>query len=186
MAAAMDMEVFHTRAVPTIFTIGHGTARTDDFLAALTTTGVRVLADVRSFPGSRRNPQFGAEALRASLEAAGITYIHLRGLGGRRTPVAGSPHTALRVAAFRAYADHMDTEAFAAGYAALTELAGRSPAAVMCAETLWWRCHRRLLADRLAADGWTVLHLRIGAEPEPHRMTDVARLLQGRLRYGDG
>ena len=169
--------------MPTIFSIGHGTAAAEDFVATLRAAGVEVLADVRSFPGSRRNPQFGAATLRDTLAAAGIEYLHLPGLGGRRTPRADSRHAGLRVAAFRAYADHMDTPEFAAELERLTALARERPTAFMCAETLWWRCHRRLLADRLVADGWTVLQLRVGAPPEPHRLTDAARVEQGRLSY---
>jgi uncharacterized protein (DUF488 family) len=167
----------------TIHSIGHGTATADDFTRTLTDAGVRVLADIRSAPGSRRNPQFGASALRETLAAAGVEYVHLAGLGGRRAPRADSPHTGLRVAAFRGYADHMATDEFRADYARLEEYARLVPTAFMCAETLWWKCHRRLLADRLVADGWAVVQLRVGEPPEPHRLTDVARVEQGRLSY---
>jgi uncharacterized protein (DUF488 family) len=169
--------------MPTIFSIGHGTASAEDFARALTDAGVRLVADIRSAPGSRRNPQFGADALREALAAAGIEYVHLPGLGGRRAPRADSPHTALRVAAFRGYADHMTSDEFRADHARLEEFAGLVPTAFMCAETLWWKCHRRLLADRMAADGWTVVQLRVGGPAEPHRMTDAARVEQGRLSY---
>lgn len=170
--------------MPTIYSIGHGTAPVADFIAALRAADVHTLADVRSFPGSRRNPQFGSAALAASLTSSGLAYVHLRGLGGRRKPLPDSPHTGLRVAAFRAYADHMATDEFARDYAALTALAHERTVAFMCAETLWWRCHRRLLADRLTADGWTVVHLRVGGAPQPHQMTDAARVEQGHLDYG--
>ena len=167
----------------TVYSIGHGTASAKDFVRALADAGVRVLADIRSAPGSRRNPQFGASALRDTLAAAGIEYMHLAGLGGRRAPRADSPHTGLRVAAFRGYADHMASDEFRADYARLLELSRSAPTAFMCAETLWWKCHRRLLADRMAADGWTVVHLRVGDPAAPHRLTDAARVEQGRLSY---
>src|SRR5690349_16398559 len=137
-----------------IWSIGHGARPLDEFLALLRDADISVLADVRSFPGSRRHPHFGAAALAAALRDAGIEYVHLIGLGGRREPREDSPHRALRVAAFRAYADHMASEEFARDYARLTELARERRTAFMCAETLWWRCHRRMIADRLTVDGW--------------------------------
>ena len=167
----------------TVYTIGHGTAIAEDFVRALADAGVRLVADIRSAPGSRRNPQFGARALRDTLATAGIEYVHLPGLGGRRAPRPDSAHTGLRVAAFRGYADHMATDEFRADFARLEEFARLVPTAFMCAETLWWRCHRRLLADRMTADGWTVVQLRVGAAPEPHRMTGAAHVEQGRLSY---
>ena len=167
----------------TVYSIGHGTATAEEFTRALADAGVRVLADIRSAPGSRRNPQFGQSALRDTLAVAGIEYVHLPGLGGCCAPRADSPHTGLRVAAFRGYADHMASEEFAKDLARLEEYARLVPTAFMCAETLWWKCHRRLLADRMTADGWTVVQLRVGASPEPHRLTDAARVEQGRLSY---
>jgi uncharacterized protein (DUF488 family) len=167
----------------TVYSIGHGTATAEDFTRTLADAGVRLLADVRSAPGSRRNPQFGQGALRDTLSDACIEYVHLPGLGGRRAPRPDSPHTGLRVAAFRGYADHMASNEFRANYARLEELARLVPTAFMCAETLWWKCHRRLLADRLTTDGWTVVQLRVGGPAEPHRLTDAARVEQGRLSY---
>ena len=167
----------------TVYSIGHGTARAEDFTRTLVDAGVRTLADIRSAPGSRRNPQFGQQSLRETLAAAGIEYLHLPGLGGRRTPRADSVHAGLRVAAFRGYADHMASDEFRAAYDRLRDVAQIAPAAFMCAETLWWKCHRRLLADRLTAEGWTVTQLRVGGPPEPHRLTDAARVEQGRLSY---
>jgi len=168
----------------TVYSIGHGTATAEEFTRTLTDAGVRLLTDIRSAPGSRRNPQFGQSALRDTLAAAGIEYVHLPGLGGRRAPRRDSPHpSGLRVAAFRGYADHMASDEFAADLARLEEFARLTPSAFMCAETLWWKCHRRLLADRMTAGGWTVVQLRVGGPPEPHRLTDAARVEQGRLSY---
>ncbi|HEV2010161.1 MAG TPA: DUF488 domain-containing protein [Candidatus Limnocylindria bacterium] len=168
----------------TVYSIGHGTATAEDFIRTVADTGVRLLADIRSAPGSRRNPQFGQGALRDTLAGAGIEYVHLPGLGGRRASRPDSPHTGLRVAAFRGYADHMASDEFRADYARVQGSARLVPTAFMCAETLWWKCHRRLLADRLTADGWTVVQLRVGGPAEPHRPTDAARVEQGRLSYG--
>jgi uncharacterized protein (DUF488 family) len=167
----------------TVYSIGHGRATAEDFTRTLTDAGVRLVADIRRAPGSQRNPQFGQRALRETLAAAGIDYAHLPWLGGRRAPRPDSPHTGLRVAAFRGYADHMASDEFHADYARLEEFARLVPTAFMCAETLWWKCHRRLLADRMTADGWTVVQLRVGVAAEPHRLTDAARVEQGRLSY---
>ena len=169
-----------------IWTIGHGTRPIAEFIAVLREANVRTLADVRTFPGSRRHPQFGQAALRASLADAHIDYTHLVGLGGRRDPLPDSPHTALRVAAFRGYADHMASPEFQRDLATLEALAREAPTAYMCAETLWWRCHRRMLSDLLVARGWDVIHLLGPGKSEPHRMWDVVRVVDGALVYDAG
>ena len=172
--------------MPTVWSIGHGTRPVEELIEVLREAGVRVLTDVRSAPGSRRHPQFGQSALASSLAAADIEYVHLRGLGGRRDAAADSPHVALKVDAFRGYADHMTSTEFAADYARLVSIARDKTTAFMCAETLWWRCHRRMLSDRLAADGWEVVHLIAPGKSEPHRMWDVARVVDGVLVYDGG
>ena len=169
-----------------IWSIGHGTLSIEAFVHTLVPARIALLADVRSFPGSRRHPQFGADALSGALAASGIEYVHLRGLGGRREPSADSPHVALRVSAFRGYADHMATDEFARDYERLFVLARERRTAFMCAETLWWRCHRRMLADRLTVDGWRVVHLRPSAPSEVHRLWDVARVEDDALVYDGG
>lgn len=169
-----------------IWTIGHGQRDLADFLALLRENGIASLADVRSFPGSRRYPHFGKDALAAALSTTGIGYVHIPELGGRRREVPGSPHTAIRVAAFRAYADHMTTDAFRAGLARLEELAREGPTAYMCSETLWWRCHRRMLSDRLTVNGWEVVHILGPGKTEPHTLWEVARVEGGRLVYDAG
>jgi uncharacterized protein (DUF488 family) len=169
-----------------IWSIGHGTRPLIELLAILGDAKIAVLADVRSFPGSRRHPHFGARALAASLNDAGLEYVHLAGLGGRREASEASPHRALRVAAFRGYADHMGTEDFSRDYARLTEIAREKRTAFMCAETLWWRCHRRMIADRLTVDGWNVTHLLGPNKSEPHALWDAARIVDGHLVYDAG
>jgi uncharacterized protein (DUF488 family) len=169
-----------------ICSVGHGARPLEEFIATLGAAEIHTLADVRSQPGSRRHPQFGAESLRAALGEIRTAYVHLPELGGRRDPRPDSPHRALRVAAFRGYADHMDTEEFARGCERLTSLAGESRTAFMCAETLWWRCHRRLIADRLTVDGWTVTHLLAPGKSERHVLWDAARTLDGHLVYDVG
>jgi uncharacterized protein (DUF488 family) len=169
-----------------IWSVGHGARPLEEFIATLRAAEIRALADVRRMPGSRRHPHFGAESLEGSLQAIGVAYVHLPELGGRREPRADSPHRALRVDAFRGYADHMSTEEFARGYERLASLARGSPTAFMCAETLWWRCHRRLIADRLTVDGWTVTHLFAPGKSEPHVLWDAARIDNGHLVYDAG
>src|SRR5512135_2990563 len=182
---SVTTRVFHTQQVR-IWTVGHGTRTIDEFISVLRQASVVTLVDIRSFPGSRRHPQFGQSALRASLTEAGLAYMHLGGLGGRREPMTGSPHTALRVAAFRAYADHMATGEFQADLARLEAVANVTPTAYMCAETLWWRCHRRMLSDLLTVRGWEVVHLLAAGKSEPHRLWDVARVADGALVYDAG
>jgi len=169
-----------------ISSIGHGARPIEDLIATLAQARIQTVADVRSAPGSRRHPQFGAKALEASLGEAGIGYVHLPGLGGRREVSGDSPHRAIRVAAFRGYADHMSSDEFARDYERLTTLARDSRTAFMCAETLWWRCHRRMIADRLTVDGWTVTHLLAPGKSEPHKLWDAARIQDGHLIYDAG
>ena len=169
-----------------IWTIGHGTRPIDDFLAILRDAKVMTLVDIRTAPGSRRHPQFGQAALRTSLIDAGLAYMHLPGLGGRREPRPDSPHTALRVDAFRGYADHMSSAEFQRDVGQLMAMATAMSTAYMCAETLWWRCHRRMLSDALTVAGWEVTHLRDRGKSEPHRLWDVARVVDGGLMYDGG
>jgi uncharacterized protein (DUF488 family) len=150
-----------------VFTIGHSTRTIGEVIALLRENGVGLVVDVRRFPGSRRHPQFGREALAASLAEAGIAYRHEEALGGRRSsdPSAGaSPNTAWRVAAFRAYADYMSTPAFRAALDRLIADAEQTRPAIMCAEAVPWRCHRRLITDALLARGVPVLDI-IGPGP---------------------
>lgn len=138
---------------------------------------------MRRFPGSRRHPQFGREALEASLRTAGIAYHWLPELGGRRRPRPDSPHTGWRVEGFRGYADYMDTAEFRDALDRLLTLAREQPSVIMCAEALWWQCHRRLIADALLAAGHQVVHIESPAKASPHRLMPPARLVQGRLSY---
>ena len=168
-------------AMGRIWSVGHGARPLADFVATLADARIELVADVRSFPGSRRHPQFGATTLAASLADSGIAYAHLPGLGGRRSERGESAHVALRVAAFRAYADHLATSEFATDYARLTELASTKRVAFMCAETLWWRCHRSLIAELLAARGHEVVHLVRPQKQQPHRPSDDAEYRGGKL-----
>ena len=167
-------------------TVGHGTLAEDELLGVLRAGGVAAVVDVRRFPGSRRSPHFGREAMAGWLPAAGVAYSWAPELGGRRRPRPGSPHVALANASFRAYADHMGTAEFADALDHLVALPP-APVAVLCAETLWWRCHRRLLADALVLlRGVPVAHLRPGAKPTPHVPTAGVRVDGSRLVYDAG
>jgi len=168
----------------TIWTIGHSTRPLDALLDLLRAHGIEALADVRRYPGSRKHPHFNPEPLRAGLAAAGIAYHPFPELGGRRAPRPDSPHTAWRNAAFRGYADYMDTPAFAQALERLVALARARRTAMMCAEGLWWRCHRALIADALKARSVEVLHIVDKTRTEAHPYTSAARVVDGRLHYG--
>jgi uncharacterized protein (DUF488 family) len=167
----------------TVWTVGHSTRSGEEFVQILKTHEVQVLVDVRSFPGSRRYPQFNRTALAESLSQAGIDYKHEPKLGGRRAPRAESHNTAWKNSSFRAYADHMETAEFAKGVDDLLELARDARVAVMCAEALWWRCHRSLISDYLKAAGHTVVHIIDQAKSEEHPFTSAARIVDGELSY---
>ena len=156
-------------------------------MVVLQGAGVAAVVDVRSFPGSRRNPQFGREAMAQWMPAAGLDYTWIRALGGRRPSAAGSRHVALRNDAFRGYADHMETTDFLAGVEELLVLAERRPAAVMCSESVWWRCHRRLLADHLTlVRDVQAIHLMHDGRLVPHPVTAGARLAGNTVVYDVG
>jgi uncharacterized protein (DUF488 family) len=168
---------------PTVWTIGHSTRSLDELLAVLDAYDIELVADVRRFPGSRRLPQYAGAALETSLGAHGIAYQWFPTLGGRRRPTSESSNLAWRHPAFRAYADHIATDEFADGLFELLMLSHGLRTAVMCAEVLWWRCHRRLIADVLLSLDVPVVHIRDERVAEPHRLTAPARMVTGRLSY---
>lgn len=167
----------------TLWTVGHSTRAIGEFVDLLTGHGITRIADVRRFAGSRRHPHFGPDALAGALAGARIGYTAIPALGGRRKPRPDSPHGAWRNDAFRGYADHMETPEFATGARELAALARGERVATMCAEGVWWRCHRALIADVFKASGWQVLHVLGPAEPREHPYTPVARIVDGRLTY---
>jgi len=167
-----------------IWTIGHSTRAIDVFVSLLRENGIKALADVRMYPGSRRYPQFGREPLGNSLREAGILYEHFPELGGRRKPKPDSKNNAWRNEMFRGYADYMETEEFRNGIARLRGLAKKTgPTAIMCAEAVWWRCHRSLISDYLKASGDEVLHILDRNKVEPHAFTSAATIVNGELSY---
>jgi uncharacterized protein (DUF488 family) len=167
-----------------IYTIGHSTRSLDDFIALLNAHAVTHLADVRSVPRSRRHPHFSADALGGSVAAVDVTYRHFPALGGLRKPHRDSPNTAWRHEGFRGYADYMRTSAFDRALEDLRAWAAGPPRlAIMCAEAVWWRCHRQLIADALVARGVEVRHITSHAVPAAHALTAFARVVDGRVQY---
>ncbi|HVN84346.1 MAG TPA: DUF488 domain-containing protein [Candidatus Binatia bacterium] len=171
-----------------LYTIGHSNHSLDEFLALVEAHGIQCLVDVRAFPSSRRWPHFNREALAAVLDACAVRYDWCPALGGRRRTSKGarSPHVAWTVAAFRNYADYMDTAEFVRGLSHLVGLAAQSRTAFMCAEALYWQCHRRLIADRLVVEKHRVLHIQTRDRCVEHRLPDFARIEDGRLMYDRG
>jgi uncharacterized protein (DUF488 family) len=182
----MSVDRDHVSDPPTILTVGHGTRPVEDLIEQLHSVGALRLVDVRSAPGSRRNPQYGREPLAASLAAADVAY-EWRGedLGGFRRARPDSPHLAIRNNSFRGYADYMDSSAFAGGIDWLVQTSTVTPSAIMCAEVPWWRCHRSMIADALLARGCLVIHL-LGDRRQEHRLHPNARLEGTRVVYDVG
>lgn len=166
-----------------IWTVGHSTRSTEEFNEILRAHDIEILADVRSFPGSRRYPQFNKEELSTVLPSVGIEYVHLRELGGRRRARKDSINTAWRNESFRGYADYMESSEFREGIEVLLECGRRKSTTIMCAESLWWRCHRSLIADFLKARDVEVIHILDAKKTEIHPYTTVARIVDGRLSY---
>lgn len=166
----------------TLFSIGHSTRSIDEFITLLKSHRVQQLADVRTIPKSRRHPQFNSDALDASLAAVGVEYRHFPALGGLRKPRPDSRNTAWRNASFRGYADHMETVTFEAALKDLVEWSVR-PTVMMCAEAVWWQCHRQLIADALVARGWRVAHIVSTGVPTAHVLTGFARVQEQAVSY---
>jgi uncharacterized protein (DUF488 family) len=176
----------------TIWTIGHSTRPMAAFIELLAHYKLEAVADVRRFPGSRRQPQYAQAALCTTLAEHGIAYRWLPALGGRRRPLPDSPNIAWRNASFRGYADHMASAEFSRGLHELLEFSGQRRITLMCSEAVWWRCHRALIADVLCVRGIEVVHILDTTHTTVHPYTSPARIVQGRLSYapteseGDG
>jgi len=166
-----------------IWTVGHSTLSIEDFIARSKSFGITLLADVRSFPGSRRYPHFNKENLASALNDAGIRYEHFRELGGRRRARPDSLNLAWRNESFRGYADYMETKEFRAGIERLLELVQQERAAIMCSEAVWWRCHRSMISDYLKVKGIDVVHIMGEGKSEAHPFTSAARVVNGELSY---
>lgn len=166
-----------------IYTIGHSTRSADEFVALLQAHAVDCLADVRTVPRSRHNPQFNEDALAATLAARGIRYVRMAGLGGFRRTSPESPNTGWRNLSFRGYADYMQTPAFADNLARLIALAEHDTVAIMCAEAVPWRCHRSLVADALLVRGIAAEEIASETKTTPHRLTPFARVRGTAIDY---
>jgi uncharacterized protein (DUF488 family) len=169
-----------------LWTVGHSTRPFPDFLAILAAHEIEVVADVRRYPGSRSQPQYNSSDLERSLPRAGVDYLPLPELGGRRRPATHSVNTGWRHPAFRGYADYIAGEEFAGGLEALLMVAWGLRTAVMCAEAVWWRCHRRIIADVVVSLGARVIHIMDITTASEHRLTPPARLSGGALPYRAG
>jgi uncharacterized protein (DUF488 family) len=167
----------------TVWTIGHSTRSIEEFIALLDYYQIQAVADVRRFPGSRRLPQFGEDALRASLKQHNIDYQLITELGGRRRPAADSVNIAWQNTSFRGYADHIASKEFEKGIKRLRQLASQRKTTMMCAELLWWRCHRSMVSDVLMVSGTNVLHIQDEKHLTEHPYTRPARLYQNNLTY---
>ena len=170
---------------PTIYTIGHSTHSLADFLDMLRSFDIKVLADIRRLPGSRKFPQFDQENLNLSLAEAGIQYLHLADLGGRRKANKDSKNNRWNNESFRGYADYMETEEFENAVVKLEQIALEQPTAYMCSEAVWWRCHRSMVSDYLKAKGWKVLHIMATGKVQEHKYTSPARIVDDNVVYFD-
>jgi uncharacterized protein (DUF488 family) len=170
--------------VATLYTIGHSTRTLDELVSALKAHGIETLSDIRAFPMSRRLPHFNREALERSLAEQGIRYIWMQALGGyRKATREDSPHTALRNASFRNYADYTLTPEFEQAAAELLKIASASRTAYMCAERVYFRCHRMIVSDWLVANGHEVFHIDAGGPTRPHKLFAEARVIDGQMIY---
>lgn len=174
-----------TTKTAVIYTIGHSTHSIEVFLSMLQSFDIKTVVDIRRFPGSRKYPQFDQENLKNSLEKAGIQYIHLVDLGGRRKADKDSKNTVWKNESFRGYADYMETEAFAKGVEQLEQIALKQATAYMCSEAVWWRCHRSMVSDYLKAKGWNVLHIMNIAKFQEHKYTAPARIVNEKVFYSE-
>ncbi len=179
----MEIELSHNK---TVWTIGHSTRAFEELVEMLHSFQIEMVADVRSYPGSRRYPQFNKEALEISLPQNNIQYCHLKNLGGRRKVNPDSKNTAWRHVAFRGYADYMETDAFKEGIKDLERTAFNQRTAYMCSEAVWWRCHRSMISDYLKVHGWIVLHIMEVKKAQEHPYTAPAKILKGELSYEAG
>jgi uncharacterized protein (DUF488 family) len=166
-----------------IWTIGHSILSIEDFIGRLKCFEITLLADVRSFPGSRRYPHFNQENLSSALTGARVRYEHFRELGGRRRPRPDSLNMIWRNESFRGYADYMETPEFRAGIERLFDLVQQHRVAIMCSEAVWWRCHRSMISDYLKVKGTDVLHIMGEGKTERHPFTAAARVVNGELSY---
>ena len=167
-----------------IYTIGHSNHSYENFISMLTAFNVELLIDVRSYPGSSRNPHFNKEQLKVTMPTHNIDYVHMPDLGGRRNKAdPQSINTGWRLPAFRNYADHMMSASFSQAIKQLENLAQGKKIAYMCSECLWWQCHRSIISDYLKSKGWKIIHIMSKTKGTEHTYTSPARIIDGQLSY---
>lgn len=166
-----------------IWTIGHSTRSLDELVEMLKPFEIEILVDVRSHPGSRKFPQFNKENLEVSIPDNGMKYLHKKDLGGRRKGNENSDNDAWRLKSFRNYADYMETDQFKAALQELEGIASKNRVAYMCAEAVWWSCHRSLISDQLKVNGWEVMHIMQQGKADEHPFTSPAHIENGKLSY---
>lgn len=184
VCSILYMQQPNTHDIKRVYTIGHSTRTIEVFIALLQSFAITQLVDVRHFPASRKYPHFNKEELNKSLALFGIGYVHIEALGGRRKARPDSTNTAWRHAAFKGYADYMETEDFKQGLQQLETLALKAPTAYMCSEAVWWRCHRSMISDFLKVKGWNVQHIMDVGKAKEHPFTAPAKVMDGKLVYG--
>jgi len=168
-----------------IYTIGHSTRTLEEFITLLKNYDIKLLADIRSYPGSKRFPHFNKEALQKELTKQGISYQHFPALGGRRKTSKESKNTAWKNSAFRGYSDYMETDDFKNAIAELEKVAALEASAYMCSEAVWWSCHRSLVSDYLKNIGWKIIHIMGKNKIQEHPYTSAAKIVKGQLSYSD-
>lgn len=169
----------------TIWTIGHSTHDFDDFVAILKSFEIEIVIDVRSLPGSNRYPQYNKESLEITLPENNIEYNHIKGLGGLRKATKNSLNTVWKVASFRNYADYMETSEFKESIIELEKIAVNKRTVIMCAEVLWWRCHRSMISDYLLSRKWNVVHIMGLNKSTEHTYTNQAKIIDGEMSYNE-
>ena len=167
----------------TIWTIGHSTRTLDEFILLLKSFDIQLLVDVRHYPGSRKFPQYNKESMAITLPANGFEYKHIVELGGRRKVLPNSKNDAWRLDSFKGYADYMETAEFQEALSTLKKMANEKRTAIMCAEAVWWSCHRSLISDALKVEGWTVMHIMNEKTATEHPYTAPAKVVNGKLDY---
>lgn len=166
-----------------IWTIGHSTKPIIEFIQLLQSFNIKCLVDIRSFPGSKYCPQFNKGELQLALETEGICYLHSPDLGGRRKSISNSPHIAWKNAAFKGYADYMDTDDFKKAITVLEDIALKQTTTYMCSEAVWWRCHRSLVSDYLKLQDWQVFHIMGINKATEHSYSKPANIVNDKLVY---
>lgn len=183
MSQHSNWQIYYNAYMNKVYTLGHTTRSIEEFVNILKHYGIQIVVDVRTIPKSRHNPQFEGSNLEKSLETAGMSYIHIRELGGLRNPKKDSQNMEWRNTSFRGYADHMESEEFKQGLDMLKKIASEHKTVIICAEAVPWRCHRNLIADALTVQDWDVEHIMTEKVVSKHKLTEFLKVVDGKLTY---